>query len=471
MTQEPCRRRPPPRRAHAALAALTCTAWLAACGGGSSAAGTVPPVITAEPADVTVDVGATATFAVQASGTPAPSFTWQRQVGGAWVEIPGAASATYAFTARAADDGSRFRALATSAAGTATSQQAIAHVRFVELVAQPQDQVAVVGGTATFAVVVSSNPAPTFQWQRSTDGGASWTDAAGVADQASYATATLAAGDDGHRYRVVVGSGAGPSVTSAAARLTVQAPVAITSQPESQVVIAPAAATFSAGAAGSPAPTYQWQRSNDGGTTWADVTGATATGYTTAATALGDQGARFRVVASNGIGAAATSDAAALTVNVAPLITSQPASATVAPGGAATFAVVAEGYPAVSYQWQRSDDGSGTWASVAGGSSATAASRAAARGSRPPVAPAHCRSSGEVRAESSSPRRGSASRAPQRARRSRAFPCFRVRRERSRSASATGRSAEARSSRSTEEPQSSSTASSRALMAGGSVSG
>ena len=93
-----------------------------------------------------------------------------------------------------------------------------------------------------------------------------------------------------------------------------QAP-AFSSQPANATVTEPLAAEFTAVATGDPAPTLQWQRSNDDGNTWSDITGANAASYTTAATsASADSGARFRLVATN-VAGSATSAAALLTVN------------------------------------------------------------------------------------------------------------------------------------------------------------
>lgn len=105
--------------------------------------------------------------------------------------------------------------------------------------------------------------------------------------------------------------------TTAALSMTVNDPPPVaptfTSQPTAQSVIAPAPATFAAAASGTPEPTLQWQRSNDSGTTWVDLAGATASSFTTGATSTTDNGARFRVIATNSA-ASLTSTEVALTV-------------------------------------------------------------------------------------------------------------------------------------------------------------
>lgn len=106
-----------------------------------------------------------------------------------------------------------------------------------------------------------------------------------------------------------------------------QAP-AFTGQPANVTVTEPAAATFSAAAAGSPTPTLQWQRSPDG-SNWVNIPGATGNSYTLSPTsASADSGAHFRAVATNTAGSAA-SNAAQLTV-MAPVTGSWLAPETIA---------------------------------------------------------------------------------------------------------------------------------------------
>ncbi len=90
-----------------------------------------------------------------------------------------------------------------------------------------------------------------------------------------------------------------------------------TAQPQGQTVAAPATASFTVVADGSPSPTLQWQVSADGGSTWQNIGGATAASYSTAATVQGDSGQQFRVVASNSV-ATVDSNAALLTVTTVP---------------------------------------------------------------------------------------------------------------------------------------------------------
>jgi hypothetical protein len=118
---------------------------------------------------------------------------------------------------------------------------------------------------------------------------------------------------------------------------------AITIQPANQTVTAGQSATFSVTATGTAVLSYQWKR---GGMV---VAGATRASYAIPVTAIGDSGAIFTVVVSNGAGSV-VSRAANLTVGLAPAITAQPADQSVAAGQTATFSVAATGTGILTYQ-------------------------------------------------------------------------------------------------------------------------
>ena len=89
-------------------------------------------------------------------------------------------------------------------------------------------------------------------------------------------------------------------------------PPAITTDQTDQTVTEGQTATFTVAATGSGTLTYQWRRSDDGGSTWTDISGTTSAIYAFTAT-LDDDGALFRCVVSNAVGSV-TSDEATLTV-------------------------------------------------------------------------------------------------------------------------------------------------------------
>ncbi len=143
-------------------------------------------------------------------------------------------------------------------------------------------------------------------------------------------------------------------------------PPTITQHPADLTVTTGQPASFTVAATGDAPITYQWQRNG------VAIGGATATSYTLATTVLGDSGASFRAVATNGAGSA-TSNAATLTVTAsAPVLTiaPQPANIGVVAGSTASFTVGGTcSSGTLTIQWQRL--GASAFADIAGATSAT----------------------------------------------------------------------------------------------------
>jgi hypothetical protein len=209
------------------------------------------------------------------------------------------------------------------------------------ITAQPVSQSVTAGQAATFSVVAAGSGSLTYQWKKT---GA----AIGGATAASYTTPATTSSETGTQFTVVVTDSNG-SLTSNPAILTVTAAAvapSITSQPANQTVTAGKAASFSVTATGTAPLTYQWKKNG------ADIGGATSASYATPATAASDTNAKFTVTVTNSV-SNATSNAATLTVDVPPSITTQPASRTVNAGQTAAFSVTATGTGTLAYQWKK----------------------------------------------------------------------------------------------------------------------
>ncbi len=128
-------------------------------------------------------------------------------------------------------------------------------------------------------------------------------------------------------------------------------------------------ATFTATASGNPAATVQWQISTDGGHTFTNIAGANSTTLSITAAAA-DDGSEYRAVFTNSVGTA-TSNAATLTVDFAPTITTQPSNQMVGVGQTAMFTATASAEPAATVQWQVSTDGGQTFTDIPGANSTT----------------------------------------------------------------------------------------------------
>jgi hypothetical protein len=169
----------------------------------------------------------------------------------------------------------------------------------------PVSQTAYAGTTLTFSANASGTPTPSVQWQLSANKGATWVNATGETST-TFTTGLLTTSYNGWEVRAVFTNAAGTATTSAAT-VTVLRDVApkVTIQPVSRTAAVGATVTFTAAASGAPAPSVQWQVSNNGGITWTAISGATSTTLSFTATSV-ENGTRYRAVFKNGGGTATT---------------------------------------------------------------------------------------------------------------------------------------------------------------------
>lgn len=164
---------------------------------------------------------------------------------------------------------------------------------------QPQSLTVVQGNPATFTVAASGTGPLAYQWKHA------GTNLPG-ATAASYVKNNAQPADAGD-YFVAITNAVG-STNSVTVTLTVHVPPAITAQPQGTNVNVGEAATFTVGATGSPAPTYQWRFHGT------NIAGATGASYTRANAQLADAG-DYSVVVSNVV-SAVESQPATLVVNL-----------------------------------------------------------------------------------------------------------------------------------------------------------
>jgi len=186
-------------------------------------------------------------------------------------------------------------AVARDAAGNHTTSSAVlitvSNATLPVITAQPTNQSVTAGQTATFSVAATGTAPLSYQWKKN------GVNIAG-ATASSYTTPATTTGDNGSTFQVVVSNSAG-SAPSATVTLTVSAAAVaptITTQPANQTVTAGQSATFSVAATGTAPLSYQWQENG------ANISGATASSYTTPATTSNDNGSTFQVVVGNAAG-------------------------------------------------------------------------------------------------------------------------------------------------------------------------
>jgi hypothetical protein len=319
------------------------------------------PGITTNPSNQTICTGGTATFSVAGTGTPAPAVQWQLSTdgGATWTNV-GLGGNTYSIVAGLGQNGWQYRAIFTNTCGSITTSAASLTVNSPATVAtNPSNQTVCAGNSVTFVSAGAGTPAPTAQWQTSTDGGVTWNNISGATSASLSFIA--AASNNNNVYRVIYTNSCGTTASSPAF-LTVNNAPSVSFNPVSQTICSGNYVTFGTGASGTPNPTVQWQQSTDGGVTWNNIPGATSTtlGFTTSSSQNGYQ---YRAVFTNTCGTV-NSSAATLNVNSAPTIITNPSSVTVCPGNTVSFTVAANGLPIPAIQWQLSTNNGGSWTNV-----------------------------------------------------------------------------------------------------------
>ncbi len=297
----------------------------------------LPPHIVSQPTNQTTLAGGPVLFVAPTIGSLPLFYQWQFNGTNLTDDgrITGSQTSALSITnARLADAGN-YQMLVTNSYGSITSSVAVLSVYNAPAITnQPQSQAVLAGSAAIFSVGASGTAPLFYQWQFNSANIV-------LATNASYTVANAQLANQGN-YSVVV-TNAGGSVMSSNAVLTVDAPPAITNQPQNVTVVQGHGSIFVVGAAGTAPLSYQWMY---GGT---NITGATNRTYGFFSTQTNEAGG-YWVIVSNNYGAV-TSTVATLTVLTTPAITGQPQSQSVVAGSNATFTATATGGN-LSYQWR-----------------------------------------------------------------------------------------------------------------------
>ncbi|MBC7935397.1 MAG: T9SS type A sorting domain-containing protein [Rhizobacter sp.] len=328
------------------------TSATAALNVGNSAA------ITGQPVNQIVCVGANpVNFSVTATGSSL-TYQWQVNTGAGFTNIAGATAPTYnAGPATAAMNGYQYRVNVFSCIPTPiTSNTVSLTVNLVTAVTTEPTNSVVCAGTTTTFTVFAAGTANAYQWEYSVSGcSGPWVTVPNAAPYSGANTATLtitapAATLSGYGFRAVI-TGTCNAVTSGCAVLTVNTPIVVTTQPADASVCLPTSTTSFSVAVTGTAPTYQWQVSTDGGTTWTNVAAATLATLTVNGLTVAMNGYQYRVVIAGTCTTSFNSNVATLAVNSPVAITDQPDDASVCEGNNTSFAVTATG-STITYQWQ-----------------------------------------------------------------------------------------------------------------------
>jgi hypothetical protein len=337
------------------------------------------PVITGNPSNVTLCSGQNTVFSSSATG--AISYQWEVSTDGGSVYsiLPeggvysNVTSNSLSITnAEPSMNGAKFRVIASGSCGpTATSMPATLTVNTpVSVISHPTDVFSCVNANVAFSAGVTGSGL-VYVWQRSNNGGSTWSDLLDVAPYSNTRTATLNISSvessfNGYLFRTKLIGSCGTVYTNNAT-LNITSPI-ISSHPTDVIGCAGGNASFTVSSTGGIS--YQWQVSTDGGTVYNDIvnggiySNATTSTLNVTGVNISLNNYKYRSVLTGGCSVIINSNPATLTVGSATLINSHPVNTGVCSGSNTSLSTSASG-SGITYQWQRSKNGGSTWANLA----------------------------------------------------------------------------------------------------------
>ena len=291
------------------------------------------PSLTSQPVvSQTVNSGSTVKFGIGATGTNPLSYKWIHN----GADSVGSSDTLTLINVQGSDSGS-YQCFVTNVAGVAPSNSGTLHVQFVPVItSQPASQMVNSGSTATFGVVATGTAPLTYVWLKNN------TDTVGSSD--TLTLVNVQAADTGS-YKVLIHNVAGDT-SSVSVTLALNVAPSVTSQPASQVANETATVKFGVMASGTAPFSYKWLKNG------VDSVGNLDT--LTLVNVQGSDSGYYKCVVTN-IAGVATSDSGVLTVNLAPVILSQPASQMVNAGSTVKFGVMAVGMDTLTYVWLKNN--------------------------------------------------------------------------------------------------------------------
>lgn len=328
----------------------------------------LPPQITTQPQDATVDWQGTAQFGVTTAGQVS-TYQWQSFADGtAWKNIAGATAAKLSLSGvMLSDSGTQYRVIVGNSCAEYTSSPATLHVNHPVLSLQPatlNNGFSGVGYSVTFKASGGTKPyvyqmtSGTLPTGLTFSGGLLSGTPRASGDYSFTVEATDASTDQGAPFSV--------SRNYTLKVLRSGSCITVTNWPVGQTVCEQGDASFAV--SGTGITTYRWQSKEAKSGTWQNIAGASGATLDLNNVTLAQNGLQYRVVLGSGSCGSLTSQPVTLTVNPLPAIRTQPSDITTCASGDATFNVSATGED-LKYQWQ-SSAGGGLWKDISGATTA-----------------------------------------------------------------------------------------------------
>jgi PKD repeat protein len=294
------------------------------------------PRLTAQPEDLLVNSGITASFSVSATGTEPLTYQWFKENTTVFISL----SNTFTIGPAQANDCGDYQVVVLNVAGSETSRVANLTLRVPPAITlQPVDQTVNMGSLVAFQAEATGTAPLSYQWLKN--------GAAILGANTNRLALNNAQADDSAEYTLAVTNLAG-CATSTVARLTVSLPPVMQTQPASQTVILGETARFTAMVSGTEPLVLQWFKNGTA------IANATSNLFRIESAGTNDA-AQYWLAATNAAGGV-TSAVALLTVLAPPSILTQPARQTVCLGQEAVFAVTAAGDGPLRYQWHKDNE-------------------------------------------------------------------------------------------------------------------
>jgi hypothetical protein len=249
-------------------------------------------------------------------------------------------------------------------------------VKFYELITiQPPSSVIACSNSMVSFGLTANSTGINYQWQFKSPSATQFSNvsAGGTNVFAGVNSATLMIGNptglNGYSFQCVVSLGVLSEISSISV-LTVNPSPTIQSQPINSALCLGSSATFAISATGTGL-LYQWQNRFGSSGAWINCSnGLVYSGSTTNSLQVlnitGLNSYQYQCVVTNSTACSIISNAATLTVNSSPLITTQPLSITSCTNQTTTFTLVASG-TGLTYQWQNRNGSAGTWLNCTNG--------------------------------------------------------------------------------------------------------
>ncbi|HJW29571.1 MAG TPA: hypothetical protein VJ508_10020, partial [Saprospiraceae bacterium] len=229
-----------------------------------------------------------------------------------------------------------------------------------------------VGGTNTMTVATTGGSGTiTYQWQQSANAGGPFVNSTGTgATTATYTPDSSVPGTTFYRVLINASNSGCDQAVSNNAIATISPDLTITTQPSNVNECIGGNSTMTVAiSGGSGGITYQWQSSPDGTSGWVNAsgTGSTSAIYMPPSTVAGTTFYRVLVNSSGSGCDQAVSNNAIAVISPDLQVTTQPTGINECVGGTNTMTVaVSGGSGTISYQWQSSPTGTGSWVNATG---------------------------------------------------------------------------------------------------------